>query len=266
MARSAEELFEHFKNVQYKDKTVEINGQDYYVVEGDLLLSERKLRAYAIEREEIEAGDADTMAEERQGLVARTDLDGRVVRWRPGLVLTYAVSKATFPGNRYDMVVQATANAASNWAAVCGVEFKHLSHLDEGADGEEPLFWVRGVNTNGKFIAVAFFPDDPVEERQVIIDPIFFSPTLSYSPVGVLRHELGHVLGFRHEHIRSGAPPDCRDENLDYTFELTPYDPTSVMHYPCGQKGSTGFQITAVDRAGAVAVYGPPHRAFQFFG
>ncbi|UTW61819.1 hypothetical protein KFE98_17670 [bacterium SCSIO 12741] len=73
-----------------------------------------------------------------------------------------------------------------------------------------------------------------------------------------MRHELGHVLGFRHEHIRSGAPAKCPNENTSGTINLTQYDPRSVMHYFCGQVGSKDLSFTDVDVRGAQKVYGPP--------
>jgi len=80
----------------------------------------------------------------------------------------------------------------------------------------------------------------------------------------VLRHELGHVIGFRHEHIRSGAPPVCPHEDTTGTINLTDYDPRSVMHYFCGGVGSRTLEITDIDRTGSQQVYGAPLSAFQF--
>ena len=51
------------------------------------------------------------------------------------------------------------------------------------------------------------------------VDPIFFNS--QYDPVGVFRHELGHVLGYRHEHIR--GIPGCGFEDSRWQ-PLTPYD------------------------------------------
>jgi hypothetical protein len=76
---------------------------------------------------------------------------------------------------------------------------------------------------------------------------------------------LGHVLGFRHEHIRSGAPADCPQEGTSDAINLTEYDPRSVMHYFCGGIGTQEMKLTEVDRQGAQAVYGPPQDKFQFF-
>ena len=123
---------------------------------------------------------------------------------------------------------------------------------------------MRKIDSGGRFIAAAFFPNDPPARRRVLIDPSFFDPDLQFDPVGGLRHELGHVLGFRHEHIRSGAPPACPQEDTFDTVDLTQYDPQSVMHYFCGGVGSPDLAITEVDRKGAQRVYGLPRGSFAF--
>jgi hypothetical protein len=122
------------------------------------------------------------------------------------------------------------------------------------------VFAVREFDASGQFIASAFFPNDPRNRRRVLIDPSFFAANLSFDRIGVLRHELGHVLGFRHEHIRSGAPPACPDEDVFGAIDLTRYDPQSVMHYFCGGLGTRELRITAIDRNGSRQVYGPPAR------
>jgi len=80
----------------------------------------------------------------------------------------------------------------------------------------------------------------------------------------VLRHELGHVLGWRHEQIRSEAPAICPDEDTANTVDLTQYDPQSVMHYFCGGVGSRDLAITDVDKIGSQKVYGLPFDSFNY--
>ena len=79
----------------------------------------------------------------------------------------------------------------------------------------------------------------------------------------MLRHELGHVLGFRHEHIRVEAPAACPDEDIADISILTGYDPKSVMHYFCGSVGNKKLLITDLDVVGSQKLYGPPLSVFQ---
>lgn len=254
--QTADELFEELKQSK---RQIKIDGKTYYRVEGDLLLTEQRLLEYAVYRTNVLADERPE--DEKQQLVAIVDDNNRIVRWAKGLILTYSVLKASFADTtQYQTVVEQMRAATGAWEAACGINFAHLAAFDDGSQPTTPgpLFYVRGENTNGELIAAAFFPNDPPTERRIIIDPVFFAPSLGFNPVGVLRHELGHVLGFRHEHIRSEAPPICPDESLDQTIDLTVYDPQSVMHYFCGNVGSTELELTELDRQAARSLYGPP--------
>lgn len=256
-----------------ENKKVEIDGQDYWVVEGDILMDDDQLAVYA-DRLETQQ-EIERLNRERPGmragglvdsgsaaLVVNTQGD-RIVRWRPGLDLTYCVLRDTFlDDDEYETVRDNMQLATSAWAAVCGVRFDYRAEFDGSGSStpDEVLFAVRFLNVGGRFIAAAFFPDDPRDRRRVIIDPSYFRT--SFDRVGVLRHELGHVLGFRHEHIRSGAPASCPDESLVDTLDLTDYDPQSCMHYFCGGVGSRELAISPLDRDGAQRVYGLPLNRF----
>lgn len=75
---------------------------------------------------------------------------------------------------------------------------------------------------------------------------------MSFDKTGVLRHELGHVLGYRHEHI--GNVPGCNTEGVSWE-RLTPYTPNSVMHYFCGGAGSFDLSLRDLDKAGHRCLY-----------
>jgi hypothetical protein len=254
-------------------RSIELDGVTYWRVEGDLLLDAGQLEAYAREQERIEA----TLAEARRAgrpLVATAEIDslhegGRIVRWAPGLELTYCVLRRSFltGGDRgYRLVVDCLRQACEDWEATCGVRFRHLTEHDHATDRPaEVLFTVREFDARGIVVAAAFFPNDPVDRRQVQVDPMFYAlDETTFDRVGVMRHELGHVLGFRHEQISSGAPKGCPDEPTYGKIDLTLYDPRSVMHYFCAGGGTHELKITDLDREGAQRVYGPPWTSFRF--
>ena len=265
-----------FDRLKESLKTREIDGETFWVAEGDTLLDIDQLEIYAALREKAdEARRAAALADQAglglqrlgvqaRGLIALTQ-NGKVVRWAPDMVLAYRVARQTFvnPGE-YETVVDAMVQATEAWERTCGVSFAHKAELDDkpGIDPAGAVFAVRSIAAGGVFIASAFFPNDPINRRRVLIDPSFF--TTDFDRVGVLRHELGHVLGFRHEHIHKNAPPSCPHETDFDAKYLTEYDPQSVMHYFCGNVGSRDLKITDVDRVGAQQIYGPPRAATTF--
>ena len=269
-----------FQRLHEKAKRVEVDGNTYWLVDGDTLLDEDQLRFYAQQQEALQKARAAARAAQQAGLPLvgitepSAELVGiaqgnRIVRWAPGLDLAYCVLKPTFTVGQeagYQLAVDCMRKATAGWEEACGVRFVYKAELDTShkLQPQGVIFTVREFDAGGQFIASAFFPNDPINRRRVLIDPSYYAPDLGFDKVGVLRHELGHVLGWRHEHIRSGAPPGCPDEDTYGTINLTDYDPRSVMHYFCGGLGTQDFAITDLDKSGAQKVYGPPLGGFLF--
>lgn len=175
--------------------------------------------------------------------------------------LTYCVS--TDFGSRHALVTAAMENAAAAWEAVADLDFAYLpaEDADCSALNSRVMFDVTPVDTRGDLYAAAFFPNDPRPARRVVIDPISFAldPNGNLTLDGILRHELGHVIGARHEHIRPEAGICFEDGEWR---GVTDYDAFSVMHYPqCAADGGAdrdwSFRLTRSDMNGAACIYGP---------
>jgi hypothetical protein len=259
---------EFFRRAKERAHRVKLGSAEFYVLEGDLVLDEVQLAHYAQQQDK---GETDpTVAEHEVGdgkaRLLGVSRDGKMVRWKPGLVLTFYIAKESFPTQqKYELARESVRSATEAWMSTCGIQFQYLPQLDAdpAARPGGAIFTVMHYDASGRFIAAAFFPDDPSERRVVLIDPSFYGNS-GFDNVGVLRHELGHVLGFRHEHIRSGAPPGCPGEPLYDTIDLTQYDPRSVMHYFCSGAGSRRLDITELDRQGAQRLYGLSLSTFAF--
>lgn len=239
---------------------------DYYVVEGDIRLNEDEVLEYLASQSAAQAR-ANASPEL---LVAMHNGERDYYRDAASRTLMYAIDRPSFPGPKeYGTVVEKFELAATEWEQACpecGVRFRHVEEADAAPSEADLSFTVR-YRPTGPFIALAFFPHDPPFERQVTIYPRYYST--SYDQVGVLRHELGHVLGYRHEQIRitdarqeAGRLAQCWQPEPGLWQELSVYDKRSVMHYYCGEldAGSKTFALTELDRAGHSLLYGPVSR------
>jgi hypothetical protein len=210
-----------------------------FIVNGDEMLeTEAELRSFY---------------ESLQGGALIVHQAGGDARWSDAqkLNITYCVS-TTF-GARYSATVTAMAQATGAWEGAANVNFVHLSQYDSNCTGNQSnvLFDVRPVQTT-QYLARAFFPNQSRKNRNVLIDDSAYGNNPDVT--GVLRHELGHALGFRHEHTRpeSGV---CFEDNQ--WRALTAYDSSSVMHYPqCNGTNTWSLNLTNTDKAGAAALYG----------
>lgn len=223
-----------------------------YIVNGDTpIQNEKLLREFF--QEQIQK-DSDAI---RLLLVKRQDYAGTVWNSAAKKTLSYCVSRNF--GDRYNKVVSDMKAAALAWSNVADVKFNHVATYD-GSCSEttgELVFDVRPVNVNGQYLARAFFPHDPRVSRNIFIDNSSFEldPNGKLTLVGILRHQLGHVLGLRHPYTRPDSGPCFEDGSWR---PLTNYQGFSVMHYPqCGGMRDWPLTLNYMDANIAACLYGP---------
>ena len=243
--------WEEFKALAYQEPETGV-----FVANGDEMFETEELLYdhYLQWRDsQLTLGD-EQIGKTSQGLIVNR-VGGQDDRWNStqAVNLTYCVSQPGFGGN-YNTIVNAMNSATATWEGTARVNFIHRSQFDGnclGATQSQVEF--RVLRTSGAgFLARAFFPSSSWSNQTVVFDQSVFGNISPWSVAGVARHELGHVLGFRHEHTRANT--GCFEDNN--WRALTTYDSASVMHYPqCNGSNGGDLNLTTRDRQGARALY-----------
>ncbi|WP_233277975.1 hypothetical protein [Myxococcus stipitatus] len=247
-----------------------------FIVEGDIAIrGEEALREYF---KEHSTRVSQSLTVSLRRVVGNAIVDDVWPAGRRGL--TYCISNA-FDSTQKDEVKAAMEIAGDSWSRRVGVSFGYIPSEDDICDLEQELddtprtvtFAVRPAPVLGSnpYEALAFYPSALRKDQILHLGPSAFTSTAWGKTLeGRLRHELGHVLGFRHEHMWAVPTPDCSAEDLEEEDVGAPgheddarllvggYDTQSVMHYHrCRPPGSSlGYAQTETDYRAAISIYG----------
>ena len=201
----------------------------------------------------------DSYSTTEQALIVHTS-GGVDAKWSASQAqnLTYCIATTgagAFTGTRYTAIKAALDGATADWEGVRNVNFVHSPTHDANCTtgNASVVFNVRQVNSGGQYLASAFFPNYPRASRELKVDQTSFGVITPWTLRGIMRHELGHTIGFRHEHTRPESGTCFEDSNWR---ALTTYDSASVMHYPqCNGTQSGDLVLTSRDASGASSLY-----------
>jgi serine protease len=197
----------------------------------------------------------------QEGALAVNTIGGTDDRWddQAKRHISYCVNN-DFGSNKAAVVAALSAATTGGWETMANIHFEYVTGEDgtgcNAANGNV-VFDVRQISGQA-YLARSFLPSSPRTARELYVDTKSFDPAAPYPLTHIVGHELGHILGLRHENTRPEAGT-CF-ENNDWR-PLTPYDSASIMHYPQCNGTSSDMSWTATDAVGIAALYGAPTAA-----
>ncbi|KKO96459.1 hypothetical protein THAR02_11440 [Trichoderma harzianum] len=126
----------------------------------------------------------------------RVGFGDQTPRWRKGSEVSYVICEESFPTEDIALLVKVAMRAAiSMWKGI-GVQFRQVDRHDEAT------FAVVHEDLSEGAYAVSFFP------RASGGKLVLYKPSLSITDylANILAHEVGHILGLRHEFAYKREP------------------------------------------------------------
>jgi len=153
-----------------------------------------------------------------------------------------------------DSVLQELRRGMAAWEGVANVRFVYDSGNDGSGCASSDSDLTVTLDFESNCVASGSFPS---MSTQMITIPICGLPG------HLAHHELGHVLGFRHEHIHSNDPNRCSEDDGNYEELFASYDPDSTMIYDnCRNDDDLSIadnNVSAMDAVAARMLYGQPN-------
>lgn len=157
-------------------------------------------------------------------------------------------------GDVRDKLEKGLREAAKDWMLHANVDFQLRDDLSCEANSNV-FFPIRVAPRRARYAARAFFPNYAPEKRLIRVKKKYIQNATAQDVKRLMLHELGHVLGFRHEQIHPENGNLCPE--LGGGFEpITEYDPLSVMHYArCKPDYVKNYVLSEKDKEGARKAY-----------
>ena len=247
-----------------------LDSVKYYVVEGDMLLKEREYIAY-LKSLQSRMTKSHFNEDFRAKSVIGIDEAGDTIKWPKDSVLRYSIIRNSFKNipKGYETIVEVFNKAIKNWQNVCGIKFYHDQSQDNNAldfptQGKNLTFIIVGENLFGEHLAYAFFPNEHKPRKKLRIDPRYFNT--KHDKVGLITHEIGHIIGFYHEPVSPERIHLCPEEIVSSTkkTQIGPLNSESVMQMFCKDAylDADKLKIKETDIHAAQHIYGAPESLF----